>query len=391
MEITSSEAATSRDGAPRRARRLHELDGLRAIAIGLVVMHHSLTGSIQQALAARGLARVGDYVSFVTRSGVELFFVISAVVLLKPYLVGNRRFDGRRFLQRRVQRLWPPYAASLIFAGFVVYEAAQWPTWYSREIVPPFHLHVLLLQSLIVNFGWTTYNGAWWSLTPEVGFYLLVPAIIAITMLPRARTQAVNILLAVTVVVSLAASATMSPGVSSATAVVALFLTYLPTFLIGAYIAQHDLSGTVGITAFFVGVVYSVVAFLWPAINIHLAFGVVYGGVAVTAMTGKGRLRSLLSRYPLVWLGERSYSLFLVHFSVFYLTDHLASFVFPDRSGAYVIVTRMVGLPLSLLVAMLLFWFVERPFARGLSTGEAFLPRATVMPISRLEALSSTS
>jgi peptidoglycan/LPS O-acetylase OafA/YrhL len=73
-------------------------------------------------------------------------------------------------------------------------------------------------------------------------------------------------------------------------------------------------------------------------------------------------------------LGERSYSLFLVHCSVIVLVYQLST-VFISGSGAvFTALTRIVAAPLSLFVAMLLFHFVERQFAQGLKTANSFWP-----------------
>lgn len=58
-----------------------------------------------------------------------------------------------------------------------------------------------------------------------------------------------------------------------------------------------------------------------------------------------------------------------------------------SRSGEYLLVTRLAAVPLSLLVAMLLFSFVERRFAHGLVTEGNFWPwRATSAPESESAA-----
>ncbi len=76
----------------------------------------------------------------------------------------------------------------------------------------------------------------------------------------------------------------------------------------------------------------------------------------------------------MIWFGERSYSIFLVHFSVFYLVDNFVSHFTPERNAMYGILTRAIGVPLALFCAMLLFHFVERRQAKGLMTDTKFWP-----------------
>lgn len=380
MPEYSSAESTAGERQLSVSRRLHELDGLRAVAILLVLFHHSLTSTVQSALGRVGLPWLGEYVSYVTRSGVELFFVLSAVVLLGPYLRRERSFGVRRFFVRRIQRLWPPYLFALGFAAFVVYFAGLHPTWYSSEIVPAFHVRELTYQAGIINFGWRTYNGAWWSLTPEIAFYVSLPLLVIVCARTRVETT-IRVLLVVTAAASVAVSAGMSPGVSSPSGVAELCIVYFPCFIVGASIAVHLIRPFLGFVMVGGGAIYSVAAVIYPGLNPHLGFAFFYAGVVVVAVNGAGRLKTILASYPLVWLGERSYSLFLVHFSVFYLVNYVCSLLLPGRTLIYLLLTRVVGLPLALLVATLLFFAVERRFARGLATAHDIIPNSmTVVP-----------
>ena len=64
----------------------------------------------------------------------------------------------------------------------------------------------------------------------------------------------------------------------------------------------------------------------------------------------------------------------MIHFTVFYATNYCVSHFCAGRGLAYALATRLIGIPLSFLAAMLVFQFVERPFARGLLTGDYFWP-----------------
>src|SRR5687768_11280377 len=93
--------------APRG--RVHALDGLRAVAISLVVVHHLGLGQLAVVLRRNDLWAWGAFAETVGTSGVELFFVLSGLVLGAPYLRGERTFHAGDYLRRRVVRLFPPY------------------------------------------------------------------------------------------------------------------------------------------------------------------------------------------------------------------------------------------------------------------------------------------
>jgi peptidoglycan/LPS O-acetylase OafA/YrhL len=165
------------------------------------------------------------------------------------------------------------------------------------------------------------------------------------------------------------------PGVQSSISESSLqFLAYLPCFLTGAMIAKVDLSRRIGIVLVIVGIAYFVFALHVPRANVHAAYALAYGGLVIVAMQPTGIIHRGLSRPLAVWLGERSYSLFLVHFSVLYLADYAASLLLNSRTIAYAVLSRGSGALLSLALAMGIFWLIERKFARNLVSGDEFWP-----------------
>lgn len=85
--------------------RIHALDGLRGIASVLVLIHHLGAANLASALEANGRTTVGKLLGGVTASGVELFFVLSAIVLAGPYVRGDRAFELGTYFWRRLKRL----------------------------------------------------------------------------------------------------------------------------------------------------------------------------------------------------------------------------------------------------------------------------------------------
>jgi peptidoglycan/LPS O-acetylase OafA/YrhL len=106
---------------------------------------------------------------------------------------------------------------------------------------------------------------------------------------------------------------------------------------------------------------------------VHAGYGLCYAGLIIFLFRDGG-LKRLFEKPLFIWLGERSYSLFLTHFSVLYLLNYLVSHITPGRNIVYGILTRTLAFPLCMLAAMLLFHFVERRYAKGLQTANAFWP-----------------
>jgi len=166
-----NELAGTRRGDGRRP----ELDGLRAVAILLVLSMHSL------AHVPIGWVRQAGSIGWV---GVDLFFVLSG------FLIGGILMDQRAatnfyqvFYLRRFFRIVPLYAALVLpglavlglgfqrwFPGHTLGSQANYGLWFCP----------LFLQNFSEVLGWTVprYMGPAWSLAVEEQFYLLLPLFI---------------------------------------------------------------------------------------------------------------------------------------------------------------------------------------------------------------------
>jgi peptidoglycan/LPS O-acetylase OafA/YrhL len=138
-------------------RRLVEIDGLRAIAIILVVLfHYTKEFFPQHRLFSFGW------------SGVDLFFVISGFVL---YLQVKRKYyrDGKthylKYLRNRALRIVPAYYASL-FVMILVFGRHR---FFSQEFL--MHLSFLYIFDYDVA---VSIQPLYWTLAVEVQFYLLL-------------------------------------------------------------------------------------------------------------------------------------------------------------------------------------------------------------------------
>ena len=182
--------ATSLEPAPLHGRIL-QLDGLRGVAILLVLLRHYIAVDAQPArhsLVARAL-----FFLRLSWSGVDLFFVLSG------FLIGGILVDARgspayfkAFYARRFFRIVPVYAVvCVIFAAASAAGAERW--WgtggaflFSRP--PPWYAFVFFLQNVFVAVRGTfdpLAVGVMWSLAIEEQFYLTLPLLVR--LLPRER------------------------------------------------------------------------------------------------------------------------------------------------------------------------------------------------------------
>jgi peptidoglycan/LPS O-acetylase OafA/YrhL len=154
-------------------KRIPELDGIRGIAIAMVLVWHyfaSPASSIR--FPARSPLWYLQAAGSLTWSGVDLFFVLSGFLIGGILLDSRDRPDYfRTFYVRRFFRIVPIYTAVLIvthpLTSTVEHQAGPW--W----------VYALFLQ----NFWMAATNdfGLWavtWSLGVEEQFYLTLPAIV---------------------------------------------------------------------------------------------------------------------------------------------------------------------------------------------------------------------
>jgi peptidoglycan/LPS O-acetylase OafA/YrhL len=150
------------DISPTVARcRIPSLDGLRAVAIALVVLGH-LSGTSNFPILSDHLT------GFCADAGVRLFFVLSGF-LITTLLLRERGTTGnvslKTFYIRRAYRIFPA-----AYCYMLVVIAANYSTIPAKQIA----IALLYLSSYSLGHPWIL--GHLWSLSVEEQFYFLWPA-----------------------------------------------------------------------------------------------------------------------------------------------------------------------------------------------------------------------
>jgi len=349
--------------------RNHALDGLRAGAAISIVIYHMGLNTLQFSLIKAGHDYAGRFIGGLGPSGVELFFTLSAVVLLRPYLRSARPMDISKYLWRRFTRLWPAFFGAWILAGAAVALISLYPTWWQSEM-PAFSIRDWGAQLFIFYVGHSSYNFAWWTLTIEVMFYVLAPLLVAV--LARRSATTMSIIFVASLIVAQIAGTYISPY--PIYDILLKFLTYISCFCGGLLLAKQDISSKARMFLFVTGISVAGASVIDVDINGRAGFGLVYMALVSHLLTPHTRASGLLSSPLLVWLGERSYSLFLTHYSVIALACWATSLFIDGKTLPYFAISRSLAVIGSLVVACILFEGVERRFAHGLTTAGMWLP-----------------
>jgi peptidoglycan/LPS O-acetylase OafA/YrhL len=155
------------------------VDGLRGLAVFMVVWHHLTWRSFPPGWGAPEVGGLPvPLFAFLSNgwTGVNLFFFLSGLVLFLPYAEGRRTFgrwsDVEAFYRRRARRLLPLFFLSALVCAVL----------FDTPTSQGFVRRCLLL--LTVTFGFTTdqffpsANWVLWSLGVEIWFSLLFPAVV---------------------------------------------------------------------------------------------------------------------------------------------------------------------------------------------------------------------
>jgi peptidoglycan/LPS O-acetylase OafA/YrhL len=147
-----------------------EIDGLRFIAISLVVFYHVLV--FVRGTLGMGLGNTGTLAR-----GVEMFYVLSGFILAAPFaayfLRGTRKVSLTRYFIRRVTRLEPPYLLCLVIYAVIKF-AQEEPGMPGSTILRNTLLGAVYLHDLVLGRPGMIVSVAW-SLEVEVQFYLVMP------------------------------------------------------------------------------------------------------------------------------------------------------------------------------------------------------------------------
>jgi peptidoglycan/LPS O-acetylase OafA/YrhL len=183
VALPSTSGRWAESDAPLSSRHVPALDGLRGVAILLVIIVHASLFVPQGIAAGRAYFSVAAVGVF----GVDLFFALSGFLITGILLDarGAPRYY-RNFYARRVLRIFPLYYGFLIVYGFVLPWLA--PSYFAS--LPGNGRGVAYLLLYASNYGMSFDHAfassvnldlhVFWSLAVEEQFYLMWPLLVAI-------------------------------------------------------------------------------------------------------------------------------------------------------------------------------------------------------------------
>lgn len=338
---------------PSVGGHLAALDGLRGIALLLVVFSHASLIGIHMV--------PGIDMSGTGKTGVWLFFVLSSFLLMHQFLQldATGRLDARewwRYAWRRVLRIYPLYIVFLLVCWLSPLDHYM-PPMSAREVVD----HLLVRRGF-----WLT-----WSIAVELKYYLALPVLVLAYLHVARRRFGVATALAAAVV---GVHAWLAPPYHP----YALW-TYFVIFMVGSWVAvaHHHAArhphwrlrlqplAAVAACALFV-VLMAMTPSLWsrivdapvPLNHWHRSFtlfALLWGALLFCLLQSPGWLQAAFGWRPLRVFGVVSFSAYLWHGLLLANLDWL-----PFAEGDYARAPLLLAVLLVLSAASYLV--IERPF-----------------------------
>jgi peptidoglycan/LPS O-acetylase OafA/YrhL len=353
------------------ARRVNSLTGIRAVAATLVVLTHAAytTGKYTHGYVGLVYSRM--------EIGVPIFFVLSGFLLFGPWVrsvaAGTDAPSVRRYAWHRVRRIIPAYVVTVLAAYLVYHFRTAGPnpghTWIGlfrnltfTQIYTDHYLFSYLHQGLTQM----------WSLAVEVAFYVALPVLAYLLLVVLCRRQWRPALL----LGGLAAVALVTPAWLVLVHTThwlpdgaGLWLpTYLAWFVGGMALAALRemrvrayavICVPLALVCYFIastpiaGAPTTSPSELREALVKAAFYGVIATlAVAPLALGDHGWYARLMASRPMVFLGEISYEIFLIHLVTMELVM-VEILRFPIYTGSMFwlfVVTMLVTIPLAWLL-----------------------------------------
>jgi peptidoglycan/LPS O-acetylase OafA/YrhL len=313
--------------------------------------------------------------------GVGLFLVLSGFSIHLSYArkfseSGNYEFEWRKFYLRRLWRLYPAYAVSVVGTFFLLLLTAHGTDLLGK---PPTVLDLLSHLTLTHGYFDRYFYGivhVYWSLALEFQLYLGYPVFLfAFRKFGLSRSIiALSILSLIWryVVMNVFHYQLISVASTGPYAPMGFLFARMPEWLFGAWLAEWFVSGAnrnyrrwplaiVAVGVLFIAILSTLAEPMWVFTDLLFGLGFAFVVAAAIVPGKETETQSLKNRlyHLLIWTGTISYSVYLFHMQLSWFAN---PWIRELSSAPLQFLLRVIVLIFSIPVIAVIFRFVEAPF-----------------------------
>ncbi len=334
------------------------MEGIRGFAVFLVFLVHYVT-LIQPWLIEDSMTSVAArHVRSLGNVGVDLFFVLSGYLIYGMLIKGHRPFLP--YLRRRAERIYPTFTVVFsiyLLLSFALPSLSRIPSGFKNATIFIAQNFALLPGIFDVPAIITVA----WSLSYEFFYYLIVPLMVASLSLrkwnPKAR---VMFFLALSVILfwyfavngGLIRLLMFVPGIVMYEVIANKMIVKMPAIGLAALLAA-------------LGVVAYLNAANSPGWLKYVALYVLFLVFCLECFMREGLTARLFSWAPLRWLGNMSYSYYLIHGLALNFVFLTLSKIYPSAKSDTVLfwIFLLPAFFLTMIPSAILFIYVEKPWS----------------------------
>ena len=360
-------------------RHIHALDGIRGLAVLLVLMDHLFWSN--------PIPEGGRLVRFLAQVrgagwvGVDLFFVLSGFLItgILYNTVSNKHFF-RNFYVRRVLRIFPLYYGFLFIVMLAVWlRGEHWTHEIYRLLTDTQNLH-LLTYGPFFTAAWVNVNH-FWSLAVEEQFYFVWPVLVFALRTRRSIAIAATVGALASLVVRIAL---LHSSIAEHNHYVLFSWTpsHVDGLLAGAVVAmlirsRHRakavamapaallLSGAGLATMWWVNSGLEWEHPLWVAVYGTTLLSILFAALVAVSLENGGVFNRIFSLQWLRFFGRYSYGLYVYHYTLMAMLAphiHEATLARTHSKMLAVLVTGLVVFVITIVVAWVSYNFYEKRF-----------------------------
>jgi peptidoglycan/LPS O-acetylase OafA/YrhL len=325
-----AENSPNKNAMPKPTGFRADIQGLRALAVGMVLIYHLWPDHLRGGFA-----------------GVDVFFVISGFLITSHLIKSPPRSwaDVAKFWARRIRRLLPASLLVLFLVGIATFFVAPQSIWADtgRQILSA-GLYVVNWDFAISSVDYLAADNApspvqhFWSLSVEEQFYFVWPMIIGLAFLIGTKFGRTKRIVGGTVVVVFLASFVFSLWYTTAEPAMAYFVTPTRMWelatggLVSVFVLYirperlpfSSLLGWIGLAGIVAGAFFIRADMPFPG---YVALVPVVSTALVILADSRGPSSPLpvLALRPVRFLGDISYSVYLWHWPLIVLVPYLSA------------------------------------------------------------------